>query len=90
MYEKRPKNIIKKQKNATKTRESYQNLSEEDKNKKRQFAFKWYRNYSEEENGKKTQYAPERHRNLSFCDSIVIIIQTFFFKWPLEHILGAR
>ena len=58
-----PKNIIKKQRNATKKiRESYQNVSEENKNKKRQYACK---QTLKKKKDQKRQYAPKRHKNFS-------------------------
>ena len=45
--------------------ERYQNLSEEKKDKKRQYAREWYRHLSEEEEEKKKcQYGRERYKNL--------------------------
>ena len=42
-----------------------QNLSEEEKDKKRQYAREWYRHLSEEEEEKKKcQYGCERYKNL--------------------------
>ena len=49
---------------SKKARESYQNLSDEEKNKKRQYARERYRNHSEEEKEKKQQYSRERYKNL--------------------------
>ena len=44
--------------------ETYQNLSEEEKDKKCQYACERYRNLSEEEREKKHQYGREQHKNL--------------------------
>ena len=41
-------------------REMYQNVPEEEKDKKRQFICEWYRNTSEEEKEKKRQYGREQ------------------------------
>ena len=46
----------KQRKVSKKARERYQNPSEEEKNKKHQYAFEQYRNLSEEETTKKRQY----------------------------------
>ena len=45
--------------------ERYQNLSEEKKNKKRQYARERYRNFSKEEKNKKREYCGKRYENLS-------------------------
>ena len=59
-----PKNIIKNQRNATKNiRESYQNVSEEDKSKKRQYACK--QTLKKKKKDQNRQYAPKRHKNFS-------------------------
>ena len=42
----------------------YQNLSEEEKNKKHQYACARYQNLSEEEKEKEYQYGLERYKNL--------------------------
>ena len=49
---------------SKKARERYQNLSEEEKYKKRQYARKKYRNPSEGEREKKCQCGRERYKNL--------------------------
>ena len=41
--------------------EIYQDISEEEKNKKQQYARKWYKNLSEEEKLKNPQYGRERY-----------------------------
>ena len=47
-----------------KTREGYQELSEQEKNKKLQDAHEWYRNLSEEEKNEKQKYGRKRCKNL--------------------------
>ena len=57
--------LSKKQRKAfKKAREKYQNLSEEEKDKKLQYAREQYRNLFEEEKEKKCQYGRERYKKL--------------------------
>ena len=61
-------NIIKKKKERLqkkKARERYQDLSEEEKNGKCQYAHMQYRNLSEEEKYKKYKYGCKQYKNLS-------------------------
>ena len=51
-------------KNKKEAHERYQNLSEEKKNKKCQYARERYQNLSEEKKEKKRQYYREHHKNL--------------------------
>ena len=52
----------------------YQNVSEEEKDKKRQFISERYRNTSEEEKEKKRQYSREQ------CESSKGCVQKTFFQ----------
>ena len=49
---------------SKKARKSNQNLSEEEKNKKWQYACKWYWNLFEEKNEKKHLYGREQHKSI--------------------------
>ena len=55
-YQKKTKN---KEELSKKACERFQDLSDEEKDKKRQYACEWYRNLSEEEKDKKRQYVRE-------------------------------
>ena len=58
--------IIKKQKRPQKlTRERYQNLSEEEKNKKRQYGHERYKNLPEDENQKLDLNRAQKNTNAS-------------------------
>ena len=61
LLEKKSHLILKLRKEA---RERYQNLSEEEKDKRCKYGCEWYRNLSEKEKEKKLEYGREQYKNL--------------------------